>query len=339
MTERWWHPSTFSRRRPWLHARAKIADAVRGYFRGRGFVEVETPALQVSPGLEPHLQAFATRLREPFGERQVPRYLHTSPEYAMKKLLAAGETRIFQLGHVFRNEARSPTHHPEFTMLEWYRAGAGWRAVAEDALGVLGVAAAAAGASELRWQERHATSTAGEWLSVQEAFLGHAGIDLLATAGDVARLSLAAQRVGVRPQPKDTWEDVFFRVLLDCIEAKLGSPAPTILHSYPAALAALARLDPDDPRVAERFELYVCGLELANGFGELTDAGEQRRRFEAEREAKQRLGFEVYPIDEDFLAALAAMPPAAGAALGFDRLVMVATGAPSVEDVLWSWVD
>ncbi|MBM3505461.1 MAG: EF-P lysine aminoacylase GenX [Alphaproteobacteria bacterium] len=343
MRRPWWDPAAHAERRPFLAGRAAIAEAIRRHFRGLGFIEVDTPALQVSPGLEPHLVAFATELREPFDTGAARRYLHTSPEYAMKKLLVAGETRVFQLGHVFRNEARSPTHQPEFTMLEWYRAGATWSEVAEDCLTLLRVAGDAVNASGMRWQGRTSDPrSAAEWLSVADAVQRHAGIDVLATLiaddpVDPTRLALAANRIGVRAQPRDTWEDVFFRIMLDCVEHRLGTPTPTILHSYPAALAALARIDASDARVAERFELYVCGLELANGFGELTDAVEQRRRFMRDLEAKERLGFDRYPVDEDFLAALdRGMPEAAGAAMGFDRLVMLATGAKTIDDVLWA---
>ena len=311
----WWRPDAFARRRANLERRAQIAHDVRGWFRDRGFVEVETPALQVSPGAEVHLEAFATGLREPDRtDAGSPLYLHTSPEFAMKKLLAAGMPKIFQLAHAFRNAERSATHHPEFTMLEWYRADAGWREAAEDCLALLRIAG---------------VTGAPEWLSVADAFQRHAGVDLF---GDLAA---QAKRIGVRIAENDTWDDVFFRIMLDRVEPKLI--APTILHSYPAQMAALARISPTDPRVAERFELFVRGIELANGFGELTDAAEQRARLKADDAKRRALYGRSYPIDEDFLAALAhGMPRAAGVALGFDRLAMLATGAKRIEDVLWA---
>ena len=338
----WWRPDRFARKREHLAARSRITAATRAFFAARDFAEVETPALQVSPGLEPHLMAFATSLDEP-GEETRTRYLHTSPEFAMKKLLVAGVPRLFQLARVFRNGERGVTHHPEFTMLEWYRTHASYRDLMDDCEALLGDALRAAGGSAFRWRGRSADPT-GPWqrLSVVEAFQRWCGIDVLATAPDPERPSLerltdAAQPIGIAPHPGDDWEDLFFRIFLARIEPELGVGAPTIIYDYPISMAALARPKPEDPRLAERFEVYVCGLELANAFGELTDAAVQRRRFEQDQARKQaRYGFS-YPVDEDFLAALAqGMPPSAGIALGFDRLVMLATGASDIEDVLWT---
>lgn len=337
----WWHPESLARRRPHLRARQAVTRALRGWFEGQGFEEVETPALQVSPGLEVHLQAFATELVGPHPDDRRPLYLHTSPEFAMKKLLAGGVPRLFQLAHVFRNGERSPTHHPEFSMLEWYRAGAGYRDLMDDCVGLVRAACRATGAERLTG--RHGTCDPfGPWevLTVQEAFQRHAGIDLLATAPDPARpdrdrLATEAARLGIRTADSDTWEDLFFRIALERIEPHLGFGRPTFLADYPVSMAALARAKPEDPRVAERFELYACGVELANAFGELTDPAVQRRRFEADMAEKQRLYGERYPIDEEFLEALALMPDSAGIALGFDRLVMLVTGAAEIDDVLW----
>ena len=338
----WWHPDEFARRRHHLETRQRVVAAIRAFFAARDFAEVDTPALQVSPGLEPHLQAFATELEEP-GEGPRRRYLHTSPEFAMKKLLVAGVPRLFQLAHCFRNGDRGRLHSPEFTMLEWYRAGAGYEALMADCEGLLRAALAAAGRPRFTWQGQSADPAARwESLTVAEAFQRHCRIDLLATAPDAQAPSLkllaqAAAPLGIAPHEGDSWEDLFFRIFLERIEPRLGLGAPTILRDYPISMAALARANPGDPRVAERFELYVCGLELANAFGELTDAATQRRRFLADQQKKQRRYRTIYPIDEDFLGALAhGMPESAGIALGVDRLVMLASGAERIEDVLWA---
>jgi lysyl-tRNA synthetase class 2 len=336
-----WHPAQFARRRPYLEQRARIAAALRRWFEAEGFVEVETPALQVSPGMEPHLKAFAAVLETPEGLRAT-RHLHTSPEFAMKKLLVAGMERIYQLGHVFRNAERGTTHSPEFTMLEWYRAGAGLSVLVEDSAALLRAACTAAGSRTLRFRGMACDPFAAfEILPVAEAFRRHCGIDLLATAPDpaspeLALLAAAAAPLGILPHDGDRWEDLFFRLMLDRIEPHLGAVRPTVLCDYPVSMAALARPKPEDPRVAERFELYACGVELGNAFGELTDAAVQRARFEADMDLKERLYGDRFPIDEDFLAALAhGMPDSAGIALGFDRVVMLATGAPDLDSVLW----
>jgi lysyl-tRNA synthetase class 2 len=343
VTPPWWRPDRLARRRDKLAARGRILAAVRRFFAARDYVEVETPALQISPGLEPHLRAFATVLHDPRDGSERRRYLHTSPEFAMKKLLAGGIPRIWQMVHVFRDGERSATHHPEFAMLEWYRAGASYRDLMDECEALLRCAQQAAGVAALRWQGK-AADAGGTWrrLTVAEAFRRHAGIDLLATAPDPSRpdtalLAAQAAAIGVAPHPGDDWESLFFRIFLERIEPRLGIGAPAVVYDYPIAMAALSRPKPDDPRLAERFELYVCGLELANAFGELTDAEEQRRRFAAELARKQALYAETYPIDEDFLAALAhGLPDCAGIALGFDRLVMLATGAEHIEEVLWA---
>jgi lysyl-tRNA synthetase class 2 len=342
MTAPWWRADRLARRQPNLLVRGRILAAIRGFFAADGFLEVETPALQVSPGLEPHLHAFAVELAGPEGRRQ-PRYLHTSPEFAMKKLLAGGLERIFQLARVYRNEERSATHHPEFTMLEWYRAGSDYRALMADCQGLLAASLAASGRDRFTWQGSESDpARAWEHLTVDQAFARYVGIDLAATAPDpmkpdTARLVDEAARAGIEAHDGDDWESLFFRIFLERVEPQLGSPAPTILRDYPISMAALARPSPADPRVAERFELYVCGLELANAFSELTDAAVQRRRFEADLAKKQALYGERYPIDEDFLAALdAGFPESAGIALGVDRLVMLACGAGHIEDVLWA---
>ncbi|MHB2168442.1 EF-P lysine aminoacylase EpmA [Alsobacter sp. R-9] len=336
----WWSRDVHADRRPFLAARRAVASSIRRWFEGEGFEEVETAVLQVSPGNEAHLHAFATQATAPDGSVR-PLYLHTSPEFACKKLLAAGEERIFTFARTFRNRERGPLHHPEFTMLEWYRARQPWTVLMDDCAALLRRAAEATGRAALVWREGTCDALAEpERLSVAEAFDRFAGIDLLATvdghATDRDGLAAAAREAGIRVAGDDTWADVFSRVLVERIEPRLGFGRATVLHGYPVSEAALARADAADPRVAERFELYACGVELANGFGELADPAEQRRRFVAEMDEKERVYGERYPIDDDFLAALAHMPPASGIALGFDRLVMLATGARRIEQVMWT---
>lgn len=337
----WWTPDVHADRRPILLARGRIEARVRAYLAENDFLMVDPPGLQRSPGNETHLHAFGTVMIGNDGEGQAM-YLHTSPEFTMKKLLAAGETRIASLQHVWRNRERSALHHPEFTMLEWYRAGEGYDAVIEDCIALLRIAAETTGVSMLRFRERECDPFAEpERLSVVEAFMRHAGIDLLATMdgdGVTDENLLAAQMLAAGLEvPEDrSWSYLFSRVLVEKVEPKLGTGRITVLDRYPAAEAALARRTGDDRRVSERFELYACGVELANGFGELTDADEQRRRFAGEMAEKERIYGEHYPLDEDFLAALAVMPEASGVALGFDRLVMLATAAPRIETVLWA---
>jgi lysyl-tRNA synthetase class 2 len=337
----WWRPDIHADRRPFLTARGRIKAAIRNHLEADGFTEIEAAALQVSPGNEAHLHAFETRLVGPDGA-SAPFYLHTSPEFAAKKLLAAGETRIFDFARVWRNRERGPLHHPEFTLLEWYRANQSYETLMADCATLLAIAAQTAGAKVLSWRGETADPYGEpELLTVAGAFERFAGIDLLATVGaggdsDRDALAAAARGAGVRVAEDDTWADVFSRVLVEKVDPNLGIGQPTILYEYPAPEAALARPCAHDARVAERFEVFACGVELANAFGELTDPVEQRRRFEAEMAEKARVYGEAYPLDEDFLAALASMPQASGCALGFDRLVMLATGAERIEQVVWT---
>jgi lysyl-tRNA synthetase class 2 len=335
-----WLPGVHAARRSFLLARGRIATALRTWFAVQDFVEVETAALQASPGNETHLHAFATELVGPGGER-AHLYLRTSPEFACKKLLAAGETRIFDFARVFRNRERGALHHPEFTLLEWYRAGAPYETLMDDCAALMREAARAAGAWEFSFRGRVIDPFAApERVTVAEAFSRHAGVDLLATVnagqGDRTLLAAAAAKAGVAFAADDTWGDIFSRILAERVEPHLGEGRATILYEYPLPLATLARAKPGSDKVAERFELYACGVELANAFGELTDVAEQRARFEAAMAEKRRIHDEAYPLDEDFLAALGHMPQACGIALGFDRLVMLATGAARIEQVIWA---
>jgi lysyl-tRNA synthetase class 2 len=324
-----WHPDSLAARLPFLRRRARLAQAVRAFFDARGYTEVETPYAVPAPGEEVHLAAFRTERNTPYGERRAL-WLHTSPEFAMKRLLVGGAGPIFQIARVWRNGEGSDRHAAEFSMLEWYRPGATMASLMDETEALLRavlppVVTSAGVATALAVFER---------LSVAEAFFRYVGADVLATADDAAALAAAA---GERLRPGETWEDLFFRLLLARIAPAIGHAHPTFLTHWPAAQAALARRDPADPRVAERFELFVCGIELANAFVELTDATEQRARFEADRARRHALnGAPDWPLDEDFLAALAhGMPASAGIAMGFDRLAMLASGADRIDQVTW----
>jgi lysyl-tRNA synthetase class 2 len=337
-----WHPDHFARRKPYLDIRQRVMRAIRGYFEGEQFDEVETPALQISPGNEVHLHAFKTELRDPHGGANQTFYLHTSPEFAMKKLLVAGVPRLFQLAHVFRNGERSSRHHPEFLMLEWYRAHANTQAIMQDCINLTRDAAKAAGRKTFAANGMTCDPFAvWDVLTVPEAFSRYADIDLLATAPDpyapdAALLMKEVQRADIRVAPDDTWDDLFFRVMGERIEPFLGKDRPVFLCDYPVSMAALARPKHEDPRLAERFELYICGYELANAFGELTDADEQERRFKADMDLKEQIHGERHPVDAEFIAALRhGMPESAGIALGVDRLVMLCAGTGKIDDVLW----
>jgi lysyl-tRNA synthetase class 2 len=335
----WWTPARFVDRRPFLLARSAIARDLRAWFHEQRFVEVETGILQMSPGNETHLHAPRTELTRGDGTHTT-RYLRTSPEFACKKLLAAGEPNIFEFARVFRDRERGDLHLPEFTMLEWYRANASYDAVMADTIVIIAHAAQATGIGPFSFRGKVADPFAEpELLTVAAAFERFAGIDLLATIadGEGDRAALAAvARERTRITEDDTWSDIFSKVLVEHIEPHLGQGHLTVLFEYPVVEAALARAKAADPRVAERFEIYACGVELANGFGELTDAVEQRHRFTAAMDEKARRYGERYPLDEEFLAAVGKMPEASGVALGFDRLVMLASGALRVDQVVWT---
>ena len=304
-----------------LVARKRLGDAVRRFFDQRSFLEVETPIAVVSPGLEPHLEAFCTQEIGP-DRRPTELYLHTSPEYAMKRLLGRNVGSIYQLARVFRNGERSPTHAPEFTMLEWYRQPGRLADLMDDVEALL---------------DEVATAVDGPWrppgferLSMAEAF-ARAGLPNPIELADVDELRLAMR---VRTADDDTWNDVFHRAFLERVEPALPADRVVILHGFPASMAALARIDANDARIAERFEVFVGNLEIANAFGELTDPEEQRARFEADVAERRRLGRPAYPIDEGLLSDLGAIGDAAGIALGVDRLLMLCLGLPCIQDAI-----
>lgn len=339
---RWWDPSNHLDRRPFLIARAEIKTAIRGWFRDREFLEVDTTCLQISPGNEPHIHALSTEILTP-DQSRIKRYLHTSPEFAMKKLLAAGERKIFFLGPCFRNQEQGPLHATEFTMLEWYRAEESLDTIMEDTKDLLHLACRTTNQRLISWRGRTANPFSPlERLSLREAFSRYLGIDLLLTlrkgneGPDRSALALEAERVGITVRPADTWSDIFTRLLAAHIEPKLGLGHGTFLTHYPTIESSLARACSEDPRFAQRFELYCCGVEIANGFEELTDPIQQRENFEKNMSLKYERYGETYPLDEGFLDALKDMPEASGCALGFDRLTMLATGATHINQVLWT---
>lgn len=337
----WWHPDSFARQRPYLRTRQAVIRAIRAFFDGQGFDEVETPILQVCPVMDTHIHGFGTDVMGVDLQFKKRLYLHTSPEFAMKKLLVAGMPAIYQICHVFRNAEGSRRHSVEFTMLEWYRAQAGYEEIMTDTGGLLRACAAAAGVTHFRHREYACDVFAEpECLSVRDAFVRYAGIDLDLYLEDRDAFSAVIAAAGIRVAADDRWDDLFFRVMAEKIEPVLGMAVPTILKDYPLCMASLARPCPHDPRYAARFEVYVCGIELANAFDELTDAAVQRERFESEMTAKKALYGETYPVDYDFIAALEhGMPRSGGIALGVDRLVMLCAGVDDIAQVLWAPVD
>lgn len=337
----WWHPGRHKDRQVWLHARHDIQQTIRRWFLDDGFLEVDPGILQVSPGNETHLHAFETELIYPdLNRRRL--YLHTSPEFACKKLLAGGERRIFSFSKVFRNREAGALHLPEFTMLEWYRLGESYERVMADSVSIARLAAATVDAESFSWNGRACRpATPVLATTVSEAFAAR-GYDLRATlsaaGGDVDRLMEQARGIDPGLERFDDWSALFNAVLVE-IERGLGENCLTLLREYPAIESALARPCLEDPIFAERFELFAAGVELANGFGELTGSAAQRARLEAQMDARETIYGERYPIDDDFIEALDVMGPASGCALGFDRLVMLACGASRVRDVVWTPLD
>jgi lysyl-tRNA synthetase class 2 len=287
-----------------LDLRARVIQAVRRFFIQHQYLEVETPIRIPAPAPEAHIDAVATEQW----------FLQTSPELCMKQLMAAGFTKVFQICKCFRNQERGRQHLPELTMLEWYKAGGAYTDLMDDCQELIGlVAEQTTGSSNLTYQGQ-AIRLDPPWprLSVDEAFRRYAGVG--------AEEALAT--------------DCFEEVMVNQIEPHLGTTRPLFLYDYPAALGALARLKPENPLVAERFELYIAGVELCNGFSELTDPIEQRKRFEAEQEIRKAGHKPVYPMPQNFLAALNDMPAACGNALGIDRLVMLFADTRTIDDVV-----
>lgn len=313
-----------------IRKRMEMKRSVRTFFDQRDYLEVETPYLVLTPGEEVHLHCFSTWLEKPDGSPSEKRFLHTSPEFAMKRLVAALKRPLYQLARVWRNGEKSATHLPEFTMLEWYRPGADLVSLMDEAEALLKWLLP----PQMIFGKDHLDMTLPfDRLTLQEAFERYVGADLSGTINDAPALACQA---GVVLRDHEGWEDLFFRLMMEKIEPRIGRQRPVFLTHWPFPQAALAKRDPGDDRVALRFELYAAGLELGNAFEELTDMAEQKTRFTEDRARRMSI-YEGrdWPLDEEFLRALPYMPPCSGIAMGFDRLVMLATGAPQINDTLW----
>ncbi len=319
MIKNWWHPEHFSKKIPYLQERARILSAVRSFFDARGYLEVETPALQASPCMEPHIQAFRA------GEF----YLHTSPEFAMKKLLVAGLPKIYQLAKVFRDEAPSRLHSPEFCLLEWYQTGMDYKDMMQETIDLIRAVAK----DKIVFNGKTCDpQKPWETITVVDALKKYAGVDISRRLGDLAHIREEAEKNGVYISPHDDWENALLKIMMQMVEPQLGVPVPTILRDYPVSMAALSRPKPEDPRFAERFEVYICSTELSNAFGELTDAKVQHERFLHDVALRRKIYGDNYPVDEDFIAAIKhGLKPCSGNALGIDRLVMLLTGAEKID--------
>lgn len=334
----WWQPHNFQKQLPHLKTRMAMIKAVRQFFDEQDFYEVETPILQISPVMDTHIHAFKTTLLNHALEADQDYYLHTSPEFAMKKLMVAGLDKLYQICHVFRNAEITKRHSPEFTMIEWYRAPGDYQNLMQDCIEMCRAIAQTIQIKEFQYKEQ-TSDPFQDWqkLSVRDAFLEYADIEIDDCLQNTELFAQRIQNQGIRVADDDRWDDLFFRVMADKIEPYLGQGVPTILYDYPASMASLSRKKPNNPSYAERFELYVCGLELANGFSELTDPQEQLQRFEEEMALKKLLYGESYPIDNDFIKALEyGLPESCGIALGLDRLAMLCTDSNDIKQVLWS---
>ena len=331
----------FERKLPFLLSRNKIIAGIKEFFASENFVEVDTPILQYSPGMEVHLFGFETQFNNINGVDKQKLYLHTSPEFSMKKLLSFGMQNIYQFTHTFRNEVVSPTHYPEFTMLEWYRTGVGYEKLMDDCEKILQISLKQIGAEYFEYNGKKCSVDSGiEKITVKEAFEKYCHFDVLATIDDikkpsVEKIKVEAEKLGIRVSETDSWDDVYEKLMFEFIESNLGMEKPTVLYEYPVHQAALSKAKEKQENIAERFEIYVCGVELGNAFTELTDRKIQEARFEADQKEKLSLYGETFPIDYEFLDAVENLCPCTGIAVGVDRLIMLATHAKDIKDVLW----
>jgi lysyl-tRNA synthetase class 2 len=322
---------------PVLRLRARLLRAVRAFFDGRGYFEVDTPLLSHDRAIDPHLAPFVVE------DRAGPLYLQTSPEFAMKRLLAAGSGAIYQMGHVFRAGELGTRHNPEFTMIEWYRAGdthVEQMQVVEDLVGAVFRAAlearGSAAGSPPDADANRLPAVPFRRTSYRDAFVRHAGCDAMLFGPDELAALARSRHVAIPESLKAADRDGWLNLLLaELVEPNLGIDRPEFVFDYPASQAALARIRRENRPVAERFELYLHGIELCNGYHELTDSGELRRRIDAESQRRVADGEAPLSPSSRLLAAMdAGLPACAGVALGFDRLMMLASGATSVTEVL-----
>ncbi|MGH1455319.1 MAG: EF-P lysine aminoacylase EpmA [Alphaproteobacteria bacterium] len=333
----WWLRHNFDKKRENVIARSRVIKALRTYFDDRDFIEVDTPALQICPVMDAHIHAFETVYKPMDKSGDKVLYLQTSPEFDMKKLLSAGMERIYQVAHVYRNGESTSRHSPEFMLLEWYRTGVDYEVLMDDCEELLRSVSSSVSAKVFQYKDKVCDPFAeSQKISVVEAFEKYADIDLSCVLSDRDGFADEAREKGIRVCDSDAWDDIFHAVMAEKIEPFLGIGTPSILYDYPISMAALSRKKKSDPRFAERFELYVCGVELANAFSELTDADEQRTRYHEEMLTKKKLYGEVYPADEEFFSALEYMPESAGIALGVDRLVMLVCGVDTIDQVQWA---
>ena len=332
----------FQNKLPFLLQRNKIITAIKNNFNTQNFYEVDTPILQYSPGMEVHIKAFKTKFVNILGNEDITLYLHTSPEFAMKKLLSYGLNKIYQFTHTFRNEIISPTHYPEFTMLEWYRLDENYNILMTDCEDILKTSLNAIGKDYFQYKDKKCYIKDGiEKLTIKEAFEKFCKLDILQTIDDINNpsptlLKQKANHLNINISENDTWDDIYEKLMFEYIEPNLGISKPTILYEYPIHQAALSKAKTNTPNIAERFELYVCGIELANAFTELTDKEIQLKRFTEDKKKKENLYGESYPIDEEFIEAIGNIKSATGIAMGIDRLIMLSTGAQNITDIMWS---
>ncbi len=331
-----------------MHKRAAIVDAMRKFFATEKFLEVDTPIAIKAPAPEMHIEAPAVIVHtedrfsvDTSNHGQEPsqtqrRFLQTSPELSMKRLLAEGYERIYQIAPVFRDGDYGDMHRPEFRLLEWYRRDASWQQLFDDCENIVLAAAKASGHGQtIRYRGNELSlSTPFKRIKMDEAFVRYAGFSILDHL-EVPSLRGQLKHINISFEDSDDWNDLFHRVFLSLVEPELlRDGQPIFLTHYPAPLAALAQRCPEDERVSQRTELYIGGVEIANGFGELTDAQEQRQRFEQARLWRSNAGAADYPLDEEFLSSLAHLPPSCGMALGLERLLMVLLGAKTMEQVM-----